>query len=154
MASKRKPGRPKKVIDPEIVVLNLAKRMKSKSEIAAIMGIDEGTVRGRFSESYTKGREVGKSKLRDKQLSVALAGNPALLIWLGKQYLNQAEKQIVEHDRATIDFNDFVGKPSADSPLMQDPVAVALAAMDVADMMRERNNTLPPNSNGNGNDHE
>ena len=90
-------ARPKKQIDPNKVVEELAMRFKSKSEIAAIIGMDEGTVRGRFSESYAKGRELGKAKLRDLQWKSAYKGNVVMQIFLGKQYLGQADRTQVEN---------------------------------------------------------
>ena len=45
-----------------------------------------------FSEYFSKKRSSGKISLRRKQYETAMAGNPTLLIWLGKQYLNQTDK--------------------------------------------------------------
>jgi hypothetical protein len=36
-----------------------------------------------------KGRDKGRGSLRRKQYQLALQGNPTMLIWLGKQWLNQ-----------------------------------------------------------------
>lgn len=46
-----------------------------------------------FSEYFSKKRGKGKIALRRKQYEAALAGNTTLLIWLGKQYLGQSDKQ-------------------------------------------------------------
>lgn len=45
-----------------------------------------------FSEYFAQKRSGGKISLRRKQYETAMAGNPTLLIWLGKQYLNQTDK--------------------------------------------------------------
>ena len=84
------PGTNKFAIDPEQVE-KLAIRFWTNVEIASFFGVNEGTIRKRFSDIITKGRQVGKGKLRDLQLRAAERGNAALLIWLGKQYLNQTE---------------------------------------------------------------
>ena len=84
-------GRPKLPIDAGIV-RKLASRMMTKTEIARIVGCDESVIRKRFAEDYSFGRETGKKRLRDKQLQQALRGNTTMLIWLGKQYLGQADK--------------------------------------------------------------
>lgn len=78
-------------IDPEQVI-KLAERQWSNREIAAFMDCDEGTIRNRFSAELAKGRDCGKAKLRDLQWKAAIAGNTTMLIWLGKQYLDQSDK--------------------------------------------------------------
>lgn len=45
-----------------------------------------------FSECLKKFGVNGKISLRRYQFSSAKKGNTAMLIWLGKQYLNQSEK--------------------------------------------------------------
>ena len=48
-----------------------------------------------------------KIALREKQIEMAMQGNVQMLIWLGKQYLGQLDKQEVEHIRpiSEIEFN-------------------------------------------------
>jgi hypothetical protein len=63
-----------------------------------------------FSEYYSQKRSSGKISLRRKQYEAAMAGNTALLIWLGKQYLGQSDKQeqSINHnvDKLVVDFGD------------------------------------------------
>lgn len=49
---------------------------------------DEG---GDFCRAYKKGQGMGLMKLREAQLSKALAGDSTMLIWLGKQLLGQTD---------------------------------------------------------------
>lgn len=49
-----------------------------------------------FAEYYKKKSAGGKSSLRRKQMEVALSGNTTMLIWLGKQYLEQKDKTAQE----------------------------------------------------------
>jgi hypothetical protein len=49
-----------------------------------------------FAEYFAIKRGRGKIGLRRKQYEVAMAGNVPMLIWLGKQYLDQSEKQQAE----------------------------------------------------------
>ncbi len=84
-------ARPKLDIDPEQVE-KLASKLWKNTEIAAFFGCDEGTIRKRFSDILQKGREIGKTKLRDRQMQAAMDGNVTMLIWLGKQYLGQSDK--------------------------------------------------------------
>jgi hypothetical protein len=64
-----------------------------------------------FSEIFRVKKGSGKISLRRKQFEVALAGNPTMLIWLGKNMLGQAEKSEVEvkSEDVTIDFGKIKG---------------------------------------------
>jgi hypothetical protein len=46
-----------------------------------------------FNQVFAEKRGMGTVSLRRKQMQLALAGDRTLLIWLGKQYLKQADKQ-------------------------------------------------------------
>lgn len=62
-----------------------------------------------FTEHYSKRSSIGKVSLRRKQYQVAMNGNTALLIWLGKQHLGQSEKveSLVANDiKIKIDEDD------------------------------------------------
>ena len=47
-----------------------------------------------FSAVYNQKKSIGSVSLRRKQKEVAMSGNPTMLIWLGKQCLNQSEKVV------------------------------------------------------------
>lgn len=49
------------------------------------------TYKARFSTVFDQKRGTGKISLRRKQFEVALSGNPTMLIWLGRNYLQQSE---------------------------------------------------------------
>ena len=66
-------------------------------EIAAFFDCDESTIRKRFSDIIARGYQNGKIRLRKKQIETALRGNVKMLIWLGKQMLDQSDKQSIEH---------------------------------------------------------
>ena len=87
-----KGGRPKLNIDPDLVE-KLAGIGCPNKEIAAIVGCSVDTLTDRFSDVINKGRENGKTRLRKKQIEVALAGNVSMLIFLGKNMLGQSDKQ-------------------------------------------------------------
>jgi hypothetical protein len=69
--------------------------------IAGVLGIDEATLRKRcpkdlkisFSEFAQQKKAKGDDLLRLKQFDMAMKGDKTLLIWLGKQRLEQAERQ-------------------------------------------------------------
>ena len=93
----KKIGRPRLDIDADLVE-RLAERFCTYSEIAAIISCDESTIRKRFPEIVAKGREKGKKILRGWQLKAAENGNATMLIWLGKQYLEQTDEIKVKHE--------------------------------------------------------
>ncbi|MBZ0200880.1 MAG: hypothetical protein K8H86_13500 [Ignavibacteriaceae bacterium] len=82
----------KKEIAEEQKIEKLAGFGLTNKEISEALGYDENTLKRNFEIFLIKGRGNLRERLRRKQLDVALRGNVAMLIWLGKQYLNQAEK--------------------------------------------------------------
>lgn len=84
-------ARPKKQIDPKLVK-DLASIGCKTREIAIVVGASVDTLDRRFAAELAKGRENMKISLRRWQLEAAQKGNVTMLIWLGKQYLDQTEK--------------------------------------------------------------
>ncbi|BAQ90737.1 hypothetical protein [uncultured Mediterranean phage uvMED] len=65
-------------------------------EIGKYFGCSEKVIRERFREQYEQGKEEMKLSLRQLQWKHAGQGNTALLIFLGKNYLNQTDKSQVD----------------------------------------------------------
>lgn len=65
----------------------------TQDEIAAVLKCTARTLRNRFSNEMKSGREQMKMSLRRWQYEKAKDGNVTMLIWLGKQYLGQSERQ-------------------------------------------------------------
>ena len=69
-------------------------------ECAAILGMNYDTLNAvlkrdghvKFSEYFAIKGSNGKMSLRRKQYDQAMSGNSTMLIWLGKQWLNQSDK--------------------------------------------------------------
>lgn len=59
------------------------------------------TYKMNFSDIFKIKKGNGKISLRRKQFEVAMSGNPTMLIWLGRNILNQTDK--IEVDVSTID---------------------------------------------------
>jgi hypothetical protein len=74
------------------------------TEIAACLGITEDTLYNRVKETFNldfsvyraQKRAKGEGTLRELQLKAAQDGNVTMLIWLGKQYLGQSDKQDIK----------------------------------------------------------
>ena len=87
-------ARTPKPIDPD-QVKKLASIGLSNAEIGAVLDCSPDTIERRFKGIMKAGREHRNASLRRKQFEVAVAGNPTMLIWLGKQFLGQADKSEV-----------------------------------------------------------
>lgn len=81
-------------IDPELVT-KLASFGLVTEEIAAVAGCSKDTIERRFMEDMELGRQKRNASLRRKQFEVAMKGNTGMLIWLGKQYLDQRDRSEV-----------------------------------------------------------
>lgn len=78
----------------------------TQEEIAAFFECSIDTLNNRskevngitFSEYSAQKRQKGRASLRRRQWQLMEAGNVVMNIWLGKQYLGQAEKQEVRQE--------------------------------------------------------
>lgn len=111
-----KRGRPKKVVDLELVE-RLAHIQCTHAEIAAALNVSVDTLwrNKNFAEVYKRGSEGGRKSLRRMQFESANKGNVTMQIWLGKQYLCQSDHLTSEVHRVpssrerTIDqLNNFI----------------------------------------------
>ena len=89
----KKIGRPLLDIDPKQVEM-LATLGCSAEEIATVVGCGITQLYSRFRKLIQKGHNNQKVSLRKSQFDAAKKGNPALLIWLGKQYLAQRDSPV------------------------------------------------------------
>lgn len=71
-------------------------------EIAAYFNVSVKTVQRRykeepdFTQAVDRGKAHGKLSLRRQQIKLVEEGNPTMAIWLGKQLLNQTDKQEID----------------------------------------------------------
>lgn len=71
----------------------------TSKECAAVLGVTEPTWikfkadNPEVEEALRHGQGEGLTSLRRQQFQTAMKGNPTMLIWLGKQYLGQTDKQ-------------------------------------------------------------
>lgn len=92
-------SRPEKTIDWELVD-NLLRADCDGTQIAEFFTMHPDTLYRRTEERYGMGfsayqqakRMEGNAMLLGKQFQAAMAGDRAMMIWLGKQRLNQSEK--------------------------------------------------------------
>lgn len=83
----------------------MAKIGCTTEEVAALLFVSPEWVRDRLNDTveFARAVELGlaemKMSLRRKQYEVAMSGDVRMLIWLGKQLLDQRDKTDVKEDR-------------------------------------------------------
>lgn len=92
-------GRPKKILTEDAVKLieNMARIMCTEEEIAECLNTTVDTLLSEdnkevFRSAIKRGNSNGKQSLRREQWKLAQKGNATMLVWLGKQWLNQTDK--------------------------------------------------------------
>ena len=98
-------SRPKQYDIKPDEVQKLASYGCTNTEIADFYGCDESTIRKGYSESLTKGRTMGKMRLRQIQWKIAENGNCTMAIWLGKNMLGQSDNGAVTGDDEVLPFS-------------------------------------------------
>lgn len=115
-------GRPEIEFDMQRVE-DFGKLALSNGEMASLFGCHIHTIErrvndkeGEFWAAYSKGLSNTKKALRTKQIQMALSGDRTMLIWLGKQLLDQAEK--IEQTNREVSDDDPV-KVGVDSEWLE-----------------------------------
>jgi precorrin-4 methylase len=85
----------------------LAAMQCTDEEIAAWFNVSSRTIERRrkspvFAETIVRGKAKGRISLRRAQLKILEQGNATMGIWLGKQYLEQADQIDVNTSNQTI----------------------------------------------------
>ena len=78
-------------VDPAVVSA-LAAVGCTAEEIAAVTGCERTTLWRRFEAEIETGHIKMRASLRRRQFKLAMEGNTAMLIFLGKQYLGQMDQ--------------------------------------------------------------
>lgn len=120
-------ARPKKVLDTQ-QIFKLAKLMCTEDEICDVMGCAKETLRNNYGEQLRAGRNVAKSSLRRAQFKAAIIDrNPTMLVWLGKQHLEQRDMQ----------SHELSGKVATESRIDQQTIDEFLKVIDAAKYERK-----------------
>ena len=88
-------GRPKLELDA-VLIEKLASIHCTMEEIAYICKCSVDTLENRFSDTIKEAKAKGKSSLRRHQWEAAQKGNTTMMIWLGKQLLDQRDVSRIE----------------------------------------------------------
>lgn len=137
----KKPGPKPQLFDIELIE-RIASRMASQREIAACLGVSEGLLRQRIesdpavAEAIERGKALGCATIRTRQIDLAMAGNPTMLIWVGKQYLEQRDQTKTEHAGKVqhqlgsfADLFDLANKEDDDEPSSASRAEAPIASM-------------------------
>lgn len=98
-------GAKRKVVPPD-EVYKLATMGCPDKEIAEWFDIDDQTLRYNFKQYLIKGRAHLKQRLRQSQLQSAFAGNPTMLVWLGKNILGQTDTPMNSDENKPLPWSD------------------------------------------------
>lgn len=100
---KRGPKGPSKLLSDNDFqrLLNMVRIQCTQTEICSILGMSDTTLNRRLQERgyenfldlYKRHNDEGRMSLRRMQWQAAENGNSTMLVWLGKQYLGQKDKQ-------------------------------------------------------------
>lgn len=86
------PFRDREVVELDMQhVMNYARLGCSMAEIASLMDVNLDTILYKCRDAVERGRAMLKMSLRRKQYELAMSGHPGMLIWLGKNYLEQSD---------------------------------------------------------------
>lgn len=98
----KKGGRPRKELSDQDFdrLVAMIRIQCTQDEICGVFGMTAETLNtrleergeGSFSTLYKKHGDEGKASLRRMQWKAAEAGNPTMLVWLGKNMLDQTDK--------------------------------------------------------------
>lgn len=114
-------GRPKTDIDWKFVDEHLQAQCDGVG-IAGLLGIHPNTfynaVKEKFNCDFSEYSAIkkgeGKELLRKKQMETALSGDKTLLVWLGKQYLDQKDKVENDHNINVQQLPDIIIKSNGE----------------------------------------
>ena len=131
VTNRKNKGRRPPALEPDARTLKtlrgLGKINATHVEAAAVLGVSRETFEkflGKYKkaeEAFESGKSDGRISLRRAQFKAALAGNPTMLVWMGKQLLGQRDK--TEHGgdpqgapiRHTVDFTKMSPKEAAEA---------------------------------------
>jgi len=98
-------GANKRVVPPD-EVWKLAALGATMEEMSDWFQINRETLKYNFSDYIAKGRAELKRRLRAAQIRVAMDGNATMLIWLGKNILQQSDNPVNTDANAPLPWND------------------------------------------------
>lgn len=102
------------------IIEKLSQVMATQEEIASCLNTSVDILtnkynKERFLEAQKKGQNVGKNSLRNAQFQCALKHkNATMLIWLGRQYLGQTDKDVETADVGDREVRVKVEMPTAE----------------------------------------
>jgi len=107
-------GRPVKEINM-LEIEKLVSLQATARECASWFNVSEDTIDLRlkdagyagFTDFFKKHRGTGQISLRRKQFEVAMNGNPTMLVWLGKNWLDQTDKTEIKAEHSIMPYTGW-----------------------------------------------
>ena len=143
-----KEGRPEKAID-ESLLQNLCMIQCTEKEMCAVLEVDSNTLeayirkvhKSGFSEYFERYRGQGRVSLRRLQFRKAEEGSVPMLIWLGKQYLDQKDGDLNLHDARAC--HTFTLKYDTKQALIDQAIKTAKEHSNTIDVEPSETNQAP-----------
>jgi predicted transcriptional regulator len=98
-------GENKKIIPPD-EVYKLAALHCNYQEIADWFGIKRETLKYNFRDIIQKAYSETNQRLRRAQIETAMKGNAVMLVWLGKNMLNQSDSPMSNENTQPLPWSD------------------------------------------------
>ena len=107
-------ARPHKPVDVELLRKLAAVGLTIK-ECAVMLSCSHDTIQRNYLEDYNAGLDECRASLRRKQFELAIKGSVTMLIWLGKNLLDQSDKNVLTGKGggplfAPVDREELIGK--------------------------------------------
>jgi hypothetical protein len=97
-------GANQKIVDPD-EVYRLSSIGCTMEEMADFFMIDRETLKYNFWPYIQRAKSELYCQLRNKQIEVAMSGNPTMLIWLGKNLLGQTDQPVNTQSDQVLPWN-------------------------------------------------
>jgi hypothetical protein len=148
-----------KVLEPE-QVFNVARFGMTMVEASAVLGMHETTFRRKLQQheelsgAWVSGQANMHHQLRQAQYKTAVDDrNPTMLIWLGKQYLGQKDKDAIQ-PKITVDTKDTTISIRWDDELEKEYADVLAMDADTIDVTPIESSDEPEAAPASGAEHE
>ncbi len=108
-----KAGRPKRVFSDEDVahITEMALNNCNTETIANVLEIPVNTLKRHYGRLLKQKRAEHRTKLRTAQAKAITEGVPSMLIFLGKNELNQSDKQEIKHTGQVLAVSEAEREP-------------------------------------------
>lgn len=119
MKKKRSVGRPKLNLDPE-QVRSLSAIQCTMIEMSHVLKCSVDHLEQNFSDIIKEGRTQGVMSVKRKQYELAMQGDKTMLVWFGKNYCGQSDRQEIRSENLHVVHNTKEDDPQLKAKLVEE----------------------------------